>query len=245
MTAQMNGRGTLLLLLVIWVGLFLDFGNAKRLSRDEYAKLKALPREEYLKYRRRLKDINRPAVMTFKDKFDDIVGCIEYHKQISLASPLSEDELQAEDEYSTSTYESRFDVINREESTADLPLFESCPNGTIPVIRTPMRNLLSAPSLDKYGKKYPDGYTKELHEYLCGDSYSSYQDFICRTSWRHPQDDISSKSAHASRAPKDGISSNSSASLQSEIPINSAHPLQVSLSLFSFSLSIHPMGFFL
>ncbi|RWR74233.1 hypothetical protein CKAN_00255500 [Cinnamomum micranthum f. kanehirae] len=195
---------------------------------DEYAKLKALPREEYLKYRSHLKNINRPEVTTFKDKFDDIVGCVEYHKQISLAGPLSEDELQAEDEYSTSTYESRFDVINREESTEDLSLFESCPNGTIPVSMIPMRNLLSAPSLDKYGKKYPDGYTKELHEYLWGDTYSSYQDFICRTSWRHPQVEISSKSAYASRTPKDGISSNSSASPQSEIPSNSAHPLQES-----------------
>ena len=113
-----------------------------------------------------------------------------------------------------------------------------CPNGTIPATRIPMWNLFSAPSLDKFGKKYPDGYTKELHEYIWVYTYSSYQDSTCRTSWRHPQDDISSKSTHASRERKEGISSNSSASRHSEIPINSAHPLQVYLSPLSPCLFI-------
>ncbi|XP_042949733.1 uncharacterized protein LOC122281923 isoform X1 [Carya illinoinensis] len=115
-----------------------------------------LSKVEDLELDRRLKLINKPAIMSFQTEYGDIVDCVDIYKQLAFDHPLLKNHtIQMKPE--TIPYEaSRADVHSN-----DVPNNISCPHGSVP-IRSTKEDLLMENHLKSLGMNYKNWYTSSI-----------------------------------------------------------------------------------
>ncbi|KAL5978459.1 hypothetical protein ACLOJK_029576 [Asimina triloba] len=110
--------------------------------------------EEYLKLRRQLKSLNKPAVKTIKTVHGDIFDCVDIHKQPAFDHPLLKDH---KIQMWPTSFPKRLESMQNSsgsgmEMRVGLP-DGGCPQGTVPIRRTRMQDLLRNKSLRKLKNK--------------------------------------------------------------------------------------------
>ncbi|KAL5978464.1 hypothetical protein ACLOJK_029581 [Asimina triloba] len=110
--------------------------------------------EEYLELRRQLKSLNKPAVKSIKTAHGDILDCVDIYKQPALDHPLLKDhKIQM---WPTSFPKRSEGMKNSSASGMEIRVElpdGGCPQGTVPIRRTRMQDLLRIKSLPKLKNK--------------------------------------------------------------------------------------------
>ncbi|XP_073226797.1 protein neprosin-like isoform X1 [Cicer arietinum] len=100
----------------------------------------------------RLQQINKPAVKTIQSPDGNIIDCVMFHNQPAFDNPLLKEEYKQMDIPEIPKGDYQDDSFNHNSQLWHLS-GESCPDGTIPIIRTKEKDLLRASSISKFGKK--------------------------------------------------------------------------------------------
>ncbi|XP_004514363.1 protein neprosin-like [Cicer arietinum] len=99
----------------------------------------------------RLQKLNKPAVKTIYSPDGDIIDCVLFHKQPAFDHPLLKGHKLSDPPERPRGY-NKADILNK-----DFQLWsssgESCPEGTIPIIRTTEEDILRTSSPNRYGQK--------------------------------------------------------------------------------------------
>ncbi|XP_039007112.1 uncharacterized protein LOC120134743, partial [Hibiscus syriacus] len=104
---------------------------------------------------RKLKQLNKPAVKTIQSEDGDIIDCVDIYKQPAFDNPaLKNHVIQMkpsfdfkEEKPSTTDESSKLVVAQTWQRSG------SCPEGTVPIRRIRMEDLLRADSIDQFGRK--------------------------------------------------------------------------------------------
>ncbi|KAL5978468.1 hypothetical protein ACLOJK_029585 [Asimina triloba] len=110
--------------------------------------------EEYLELKRQLKSLNKPAVKSIETVYGDIFDCVDIYKQPALDHPLLKDhKIQM---WPTSFPKGLESTQNRTASEMGMKVElpdGGCPEGTVPIRRTQMKDLLRMKSQSKLRNK--------------------------------------------------------------------------------------------
>ncbi|KAL5987164.1 hypothetical protein ACLOJK_041161 [Asimina triloba] len=108
-------------------------------------------REEHPKLRRHLKSLNKPALKSIKTVYGDVFDCVDIYKQPAFDHPLLKDhKIQMWPTSFPKRLESMRNTSSEMEVKVELP-DRGCPQGTVPIRRIRMRDLLSV-DLSKLNK---------------------------------------------------------------------------------------------
>ncbi|KAG9440830.1 hypothetical protein H6P81_020995 [Aristolochia fimbriata] len=111
-----------------------------------------LSKDDYLSMKRHLKSMNKPAVKSIEIDNRNIFDCVHINKQPAFDHPLLKNHTV---QMKPSSHPRRKDDKISSSSVLDIGLpGEGCPVGTVPIRRATMDDLMSAPSLSQFGKKY-------------------------------------------------------------------------------------------
>ncbi|XP_072967862.1 protein neprosin-like [Typha angustifolia] len=139
-------------LLVIQLVLVITYGSI-HVSAWNYTSTGQVSPLEMGMIKQYLKNINKPAVKSIKSPDGDIVDCIPIDKQPAFDNPLlSNHDIQMVPSM-LPTYRGENYTINTESIRQAWNDVGSCPNGTVPIRRTTMEDVLRAGSLSQFGKK--------------------------------------------------------------------------------------------
>ncbi|XP_027192951.1 protein neprosin-like [Cicer arietinum] len=112
----------------------------------------------------RLQQINKPSVKTIHSPDGDIIDCVLFQNQPAFDHPLLKGHKPSDPPERPKGY-NKINILND-----NFQLWsssgESCPEGTIPIIRTTEQDILRAGSLDRFGKKSIDQVNSLAHEYV-------------------------------------------------------------------------------
>ncbi|XP_068655751.1 uncharacterized protein [Aristolochia californica] len=138
--------------ILVWLVICVAFSEGNSVSKEEYLKLK-----------RHLKFLNKPAVKSIETDYGDIFDCVDMNKQLAFDHPaLKNHTIQMK----PSSLPKRNGNENFSAALLDIGLpGEGCPKGTVPIRRVKMEELMRAPSLSDFGKKYFQNGTKPFFEY--------------------------------------------------------------------------------
>ncbi|KAG9440831.1 hypothetical protein H6P81_020996 [Aristolochia fimbriata] len=129
--------------------LLLSFQTSALLSSTEAKR--TLSKDEYLSMKRHLKSLNKPAVKSIETDYGNIFDCVDINKQPAFDHPLlKNDTIQMKP---GSHPQRKGDKISSSSLHIGLP-GDGCPVGTVPIRRVTMEDLMRAPSLSQFGKKY-------------------------------------------------------------------------------------------
>ncbi|KAM7272593.1 hypothetical protein ACFE04_027256 [Oxalis oulophora] len=124
-----------------------------------------------------LKRLNKPAVKTIKSADGDIIDCVKLADQPAFDHPLLKNHTI---QLSPTTYPAMWNSANqnkqRKPFTQLWQLSGTCPNGTIPILRTKKSDILRASSIEAFGKKnqstllppFSQRNAPGVHEYAAG-----------------------------------------------------------------------------
>ncbi|XP_068655235.1 protein neprosin-like [Aristolochia californica] len=139
---SVTGYSLLKAILILWLQTSLVFTEAANsLSKDEYFAL-----------RRHLKSLNKPAIKSIETGYGNIFDCVDINKQPAFDHPLLKNHTI---QMKPSSLPDRNDDQIFSSSVLDIGVHgEGCPDGTVPIRRVTMEDLMRAPSVSEFGKKY-------------------------------------------------------------------------------------------
>ncbi|XP_072993777.1 protein neprosin-like [Typha latifolia] len=144
MGGQRSKAGAPMLLLAISYGII----NVSASSYAGNRQVSALELEEIKQY---LEKINKPALNSIQSPDGDIIDCVPVDKQPALDNPLLRNHTIQMMPSMLPTYRGgNYTTKNIQQLWNDVG---SCPNGTIPIRRTKIEDVLRAGSLSQFGKK--------------------------------------------------------------------------------------------
>ncbi|CAK9310952.1 unnamed protein product [Citrullus colocynthis] len=115
------------------------------LGVDALTHLQMLSEDEQLELNTQLKQLNKPAIKSFKTESGDIIDCVDIYKQPSLDHPLLKN--HAIQMKPTTTPKGLIgDTSKVKRLLQDLPNINSCPPGSVPIRRTTREDLIAARS---------------------------------------------------------------------------------------------------
>ncbi|XP_068655809.1 protein neprosin-like [Aristolochia californica] len=146
---------------LLCVAIFMFLGHAWSVSADEYLQMKRL-----------LKSLNKPAVKIIETEYGEIFDCVDIYKQPAFDHPLLKN--YTIPPKPTSPPNRRNSLVSSNASVLDIKLpHGGCPEGTVPIRRVQMQDLLRARSISHFGKKH----------YLNGSSFNSANDLPSYHHW--------------------------------------------------------------
>ncbi|XXG49309.1 hypothetical protein AAC387_Pa02g3526 [Persea americana] len=136
-------------ILLVWVGLFLLGANGIDIAR-----------EEYLKYKKYLKLVNKPAVKSIKTKYGDIFDCVDIYKQHAFDNPLLKNHTIPNTHIPFQNWNRSLSSLQGQKLAKLRAILDGgCPEGSVPIRRIRMQDVLRAPSLYLEGKEYAENVT--------------------------------------------------------------------------------------
>ncbi|XXG49316.1 hypothetical protein AAC387_Pa02g3535 [Persea americana] len=136
-------------ILLVWVGLFLLGANGIDIAR-----------EEYLKYKKYLKLVNKPAVKSIKTKYGDIFDCVDIYKQHAFDNPLLKNHTIPNTHIPFQNWNRSLSSLQGQKLAKLRAILDGgCPDGSVPIRRIRMQDVLRAPSLYLEGKEYAGNVT--------------------------------------------------------------------------------------
>ncbi|XP_068640721.1 protein neprosin-like [Aristolochia californica] len=118
---------------LLWLWICIILCDARILSRDKIFEL-----------RKQLKSLNKPAVKTIKTEDGDIFDCVDIHKQPALDHPLLKNHTV---QTKPTLFPTEMATISSSKTIVEIGLpDEGCPDGTVPIIRVQMEDLIRAQS---------------------------------------------------------------------------------------------------
>ncbi|XP_072993781.1 protein neprosin-like [Typha latifolia] len=147
-------KSTHSLLLILLVLLVTNYGSIDASASNSTSSTREVSPIEMEKIKQYLKMINKPAVKSIKTIVGDLIDCIPIHKQPAFDNPLLKNHSvqmvpSAVPKYTGRSYTSNYTESVRQ-SWNDVG---QCPNGTVPIRRTTLEDVLRAGSLSQFGKK--------------------------------------------------------------------------------------------
>ncbi|XP_045831525.1 uncharacterized protein LOC123922908 [Trifolium pratense] len=131
--------------------------NQTTQSKEEFYKLKKAIKTH-------LQQINKPGVKTIQSPDGDIIDCVLTHEQPAFdhpllkgQKPLDPPEIPIDDHNQMNNFSDIFQSWTLSG--------ESCPDGTIPIIRTKEQDILRAGSISRFGKKFVND---DRHDHAIG-----------------------------------------------------------------------------
>ncbi|KAG9453678.1 hypothetical protein H6P81_006582 [Aristolochia fimbriata] len=127
---------------LLCLALFMFLGLARSLSSFEYLEMKKL-----------LKSLNKPAVKSIETR-GDIFDCVDIYKQPAFDHPLLKNYTIPKEPTSPPKIKNSLEFVSSNASLVDIKLPDGgCPEGTVPIKRVQMKDLLRARSISDFGKK--------------------------------------------------------------------------------------------
>ncbi|KAL5728925.1 hypothetical protein ACHQM5_001948 [Ranunculus cassubicifolius] len=115
-------------------------------------------RKELSEVHRRLKMLNKTPVKTIKSEDGEVIDCVDIYKQPAFDHPALKNHTIQMNPSSTNLANTTMEPTTKSATTIIPQAWHkhgTCPQGTIPIRRIQMADLLRAPSLDTYGRKNP------------------------------------------------------------------------------------------
>ncbi|KAH9799844.1 AslB [Citrus sinensis] len=127
-------------------------------SLSNGVKVNAKARETLSEIDKKLKLINKPAVKSIKSEDGDIIDCVDIYKQPAFDYPaLKNHTIQLRPSFNIPS--GKLDRRNESFRPVAVQTWQksgSCPNGTVPIRRIRRQDLLTAASLEQFGRKFPE-----------------------------------------------------------------------------------------
>ncbi|KAG9440836.1 hypothetical protein H6P81_021001 [Aristolochia fimbriata] len=132
-------------LTIVFLAIFVIQANARSLSTDEYLHLK-----------KHLRSLNKPAVKSLQIEDGEIYDCVDIYKQPAFDHPALQN--YTIPKIPTTLPLKRIASSPSNTSKRSTGIFVlpdgGCPEGTVPIRRVQMEDLLRAGSISNFGKKY-------------------------------------------------------------------------------------------
>ncbi|XXG49307.1 hypothetical protein AAC387_Pa02g3525 [Persea americana] len=136
-------------ILLVWVGIFLLGASGI-----------VIPKEQHLKYKKYLKLVNKPAVKSIKTKYGDIFDCVDIYKQHAFDNPLLKNLTIPSTHFPFQNWNRSLSSLQGQKLAKMRAILDGgCPEGSVPIRRIRMQDVLRAPSLYFEGKKYAGNVT--------------------------------------------------------------------------------------